>query len=239
MQIPEAPALIRHLLTFLAIGAIYQQKFRNRPDWICLNNFFYSIDIRELLVSKLIRHPATGFCHEIIEFSDQLISPLDFRPGLGVIRLTREVTGSKILYPDITVERLPEVYFYHYALDYSPYANFPLRTARLLAAFLPYFEVVSVGKMKVDRFVDTFDDATFRLEGGSGLIKGSISFTFDARSELTDLTTESCGVCLHVQILNKFLEVLDRNREICFARLDYSQDSGEILRLIGSSECIR
>jgi 8-oxo-dGTP pyrophosphatase MutT (NUDIX family) len=103
------------------------------------------------------------------------------------------------------LEHLPEIYFYHYALDYSPYANLPLRTARLLAAFLPYFEVVSVGKMEVDRFVDTLNDATFRLEGGSGLIKGSISFTFDARSELTDLTTESCGVCLHVQILNKFL----------------------------------
>ncbi len=185
------------------------------------------------MLSKLVRHPSGYFFHDISNFIDQPISPLDFRLGQGVNRLERITQSNQIVYPELKPCQLSEVYFYHYSIDYSSYGKLSLRTARLLAAFLPYLEVVSAGRMRVDQFEDVFEGATIRLAGEQQFLEGSFIFSFDERSELIRLKVESCGVSLNASIVDKVIEIFDIHQGIYRCKIDYSQDSSEVLKLVG------
>ncbi len=231
----EYPLLIRHLLNFLALGAIYQDKFRDRPDWISLANFFYSSDIQVLLRSRLAKDSAGIVHHDLEVFKDQLISPLDFRMGVGNTRLERVVGGGKIAYPGVSSSELSAAYFYHYSLDYSLYADYPLRTARLLISFLPYFEVVSLPCVEVGQFEETFTGVTIALRGEPQHLDANLKFTFDELSELQCLQVDSYGVRLEWKVFDKVIELFDISRGIYCSSVCYSGDSAKVLQMVGAT----
>jgi hypothetical protein len=127
------------ILGLLLLGVIYQLNFKQRQDWVTLENLFSMRNLSsEFRKAGLIKDETMS-----IVFGDKPNQRIyDFLGAIGPNRLQRKIEGENIVFTQAKGPfDVANFYLYPHEVDFGPYRHLPPFLGQVFHPFEDYFEI--------------------------------------------------------------------------------------------------